>query len=336
MEPANVGICKLCMKCVIDPRILPCSDSFCLKCLESSAFSKKSPKCPKCKIEFIIPQGGLKDLKKNEFIEQLGNVKQKYVTCDSCKKNQAINFCFDCSLNYCSTYYFEHPDRIPIASCHRLEPPTSTKDKIKNNNYSTCKEHSEMETLFCRNCKVLLCGHCFIMKHRSHEIEHISEWLKYIKDNLELNLDIKGEILENVLSNLTSSKDKLYNNEFKASNVKKNIQQRGEYLKKIVDSIVVDLMKNVDEELKQHQKEADGIMEELRILEMNLKAEIETLKEQLNNVNYENEPEALPQTMDICKNFPIYSEDFNISFYFDAEEDLENFQKIFGNVGKGL
>ena len=153
---------------------------------------------------------------------------------------------------------------------------------------------------------------------------------------MELNLDIKGEILENVLSNLTSSKDKLYNNEFKASNVKKNIQQRGEYLKKIVDSIVVDLMKNVDEELKQHQKEADGIMEELRILEMNLKAEIETLKEQLNNVNYENEPEALPQTMDICKNFPIYSEDFNISFYFYAEEDLENFQKIFGNVGKGL
>ena len=58
---------------MVDPRILTCAHSFCLKCLKSTV-SILSPKCPTCQIEFQIPEGGMEELKKNEFIEQLNNL----------------------------------------------------------------------------------------------------------------------------------------------------------------------------------------------------------------------------------------------------------------------
>ena len=79
----------------------------------------------------------------------------------------------------------------------------------------------------------------------------------------------------------------MYENGLKATNLKEEFQRRGEELKKAVDSVVVELSKNVDEELKQHQPEADNIMMKLVQLEATLKAEINVLNEQLlyNNNN---------------------------------------------------
>ena len=151
MDGYSFEVCRICMTYMIDPRILPCSHSFCLKCLESSIILTKSSKCPTCQMDFEIPQGGLEDLKKNAFIEQLNILKQNTIKCDSCKENQAVKFCVECSYNYCSTC-LEHHARIPIARNHQLQ--SATKTDISINKYSIFDKHSELMTLVCKNCRI--------------------------------------------------------------------------------------------------------------------------------------------------------------------------------------
>ena len=208
MEPANIEICKLCMRCMIDPRILPCSDSFCLKCLESSEISKNSSKCPVCQIPFKLPKGGLKELKKNEFINCLSDLKHNHNVCDGCKKNQAINFCVDCSFNYCSTC-LEHHGRFPTTSNHQLRPISSKVKEINVNKYSTCKEHSKEKCLLCLDCKIALCDHCSSLKHKNHKIKPTSEHFESVRIKFEQSLKSKKGILKNVCLNLKSVEDKI-------------------------------------------------------------------------------------------------------------------------------
>ena len=126
-----------------------------LKCLESSTISKESPNCPTCWIEFQIPQGWLRDLKKNEFIEQLNNIGRSSLTCLTWKENQTIEFCVECSYNYCLTCLVLHR-KIPSMSIHQLQPVTSVKEKFNTNKYAICDEHLEMMTLLCNDLTILI------------------------------------------------------------------------------------------------------------------------------------------------------------------------------------
>ena len=345
MEGGSLEVCKLCNEPMNDPRILPCAHSFCLKCLESSAVLKDSSKCPTCQMEFAMPKGGLIDLKKNEFVDRLNNLKQinnSCVSCDSCKENQAIKFCIDCPFNYCSTC-LEHHGRIPTTNSHRLlDHKITTKlttDKTNMKKYSTCDEHYELETLFCLNesCRIALCSHCFINNHKNHTIMHLSDYFDSTKVKFEDHLKMKEEILWNINKNFRSSENTMCENELKATNLKKEILQRGEDVKKAVDSIVDELIQKVDEDLKQHKKEADDIMMKLINMEANLNAYIETLKKKLNNLSLVNVVErsfTTLENMEKIENIQKYCG--NVNILFRSYENLSILKDIFGNITRGL
>lgn len=334
MEARSIEVCKLCMKSRTGMRILPCSDTFCLKCLESFKIqwdiSNNSPKCPTCQVEFKMPQGGLKNLKK-KFIEQFTSIRQNRLTCANCMKNQAINFCDECSSNYCPTC-FELHERVPITSSRKLEPPIS-KNEIKVN---FCKEHSAMKTLFCTSCNVLSCIQCFSIEHEGHVMKEISEYFDSVKIMFKKNLKVKKEMIEEIHSTVNSISEKRRNNELKASNMKKDIEQRGEDLKNLIDSIVVESKKIVDEESEKQFKEASDVLNELTSLEKNLKAEEEALQEQLNTMTHENVPEVSPQVMEKDEYIPRYPQSFDFTFHYHVTDLWVKLAKLFGDVVKGL
>ena len=333
---ASLGICKVCQqKYMDDPRILPCHHSFCLKCLESSIVSTKS--CPTCKMEFEMPEGGLKDLKKNEFILQLNILKQNSINCDSCNAKQATKYCVDCSLNYCSTCLVPHK-KIPTTSNHRLEATRTSKLENKIYKYSTCEEHSDVMNLFCEDCKVAICGHCLALSHNAHKLKPVSKYFETAKYKIEEDIKIKEEIIKDIETNCKSSLDVMHANVVKASNLKQEIQEKGEGIKKAVDSIVVELIEKVDEKLKRHQKEADSVVEELKNMEANLKAQIETLKQQINILNYENMVEMSSMVLDRkpFSNILKYSRIIDVSLINGDDEINTHLRKLIGSLGKGL
>src|SRR6218665_1029425 len=72
----NMTQCSICIECPIcietfdDPRVLPCTHAFCLKCLEKTQ-SKTKAQCALCRQPFDIPMGGLSKLPRHAIIPEL-------------------------------------------------------------------------------------------------------------------------------------------------------------------------------------------------------------------------------------------------------------------------
>lgn len=327
MEVNSLEFCGVCKKTMVDPRILDCSHSFCLQCLERTLLLL-STRCPTCNNEFQVPEGGLKDLKKNEFIEQLNVFNENNMNCDGCNANKAIKYCVDCNFNYCPTCLVTH-GRIPASSDHQLRRVTSTKG------FSNCEKHSDLITLFCTDCNNILCDQCLDLSHNDHKTMNITEYFESLKKKFEDQINANEKTIENVGHFHKRSEATIRDNELKASNLKEEIKQRGEDLKKVVDSIVGGLIKKVDEELKQLQNEADVIMKEQKDMETNLKVQTEILKQELNNLNYENLVEASSCIANKTQRIPKYSENFRLSLCCEINEPRISLEKTLGTLKKG-
>jgi|SRR6218665_1798758 len=73
--------CLLCEQEFTNPRVLNCVHTFCLRCLsEYSERERKQPgqrlPCPICRKDFVIPDGGIRDLPKNVFMEHLLEIRK--------------------------------------------------------------------------------------------------------------------------------------------------------------------------------------------------------------------------------------------------------------------
>lgn len=334
MEQTQFEVCQICKTLMADSRILQCAHSFCLKCLESSITSKVSPRCPTCQIEFQIPEGGLKDLKKNEFIEQLNVLKRNIIICDSCNANQAIKFCVDCAFSYCSICLLPHA-KIPTLSNHQLQSTAPTSTNINVKKYSSCKDHSDLMNLFCEDCKVVVCGLCMVLNHNNHPVKHLSQYFESVKTNIEENLKSSEEIVKYVVANQNSNQAIMQNNEVKVSALKNEIQERGEYLKKVVDSVVDELLTNVDKEWKRIQQLTDVDVKELKDMETNLNLHIETLKQHLNNLNYETMFKSTSNVVNKNEFTTKICQEFKVSFISGINQPILKLKRTFGTLKKG-
>ena len=326
MEGCSSQLCNACNQATNNPRVLECSHAFCLKCLESSNISKDSLKCPICQVEYEKTREGSKKPKlKGQLDELTLTLSQSNFNCDSCKTNQANKFCVECSFNYCSTC-LEHHNRFPATSKHQLLPSILSQETAVSSN-SICIKHSELITLFCENCKSVLCGQCLTLNHNNHKTRHLSQYI-------ENKLKIKEGLVNHITSNFNDARDTIYDIELKASNLKKEIQKRGANVKKVVDSIVAKLIATVDEELMEHKNGADVVMKELKNMEAILNEQIESLKQQINNSDLKNMVET-SRILDRCGDIPKYAADFDVSFSYHANKSRINLETIFGTLRKG-
>ena len=66
--------CRICTEEFRDPRMLPCKHTFCLECLERTCRDKQPGEnipCPFCRVEFQLPDDGIKGIPTNLFMEKV-------------------------------------------------------------------------------------------------------------------------------------------------------------------------------------------------------------------------------------------------------------------------
>ena len=184
-EIQNLLVCDVCKKTINEPKILPCSHSFCKACLENLTTQDeenvngegKKLDCPTCTSTVTLRANeNVAGLPDNEFIVKLLNAvgpnrKQQASFCSHplCKKEPSITICMECDMLFCHACYSLH-DTWPANRNHTMLSISETINRDEQQKIEaetlTCTRHEDaIPKFYCETCKELICMKCVASVH---------------------------------------------------------------------------------------------------------------------------------------------------------------------------
>ncbi len=174
-ELQDLVTCALCLDHYQDPRLLPCSHTFCLNCMEKLVRNGKFD-CP-LRDNTSINQNDIKKLPVNRTAKDMvdyllrmdvSSGKKALRLCDNCNENQAVKWCDKCTLHYCESCSIS-VHSIKALQSHIIVPLA---DKVQ----SLCADHpDEKFRYWCNQCVTLVCRDCLLFKHKDHSFLPIKD-----------------------------------------------------------------------------------------------------------------------------------------------------------------
>ncbi|XP_038052215.1 E3 ubiquitin-protein ligase TRIM71-like [Patiria miniata] len=202
--------CPICFCRYKDPKILDCLHTFCLNCLDGM-LSKQQPStgkitCPVCRKETPVPDAGLPGLLDCFFLSSLVdeiNQQERSLetqqqattspTCDACEEGlEVVSRCIDCEENLCQLCKAAHV-RYKRTKTHRVTPVEHPEQKevpsadLSKTYSPKCQKHSNQEMYFyCETCKMMTCGICATIDHRSaeHQLSEITDAVRSYREEV--------------------------------------------------------------------------------------------------------------------------------------------------------
>ncbi|XP_071795607.1 E3 ubiquitin-protein ligase TRIM56-like [Asterias amurensis] len=188
-----------CLTRFIDPKIVDCQHSFCLKCLQELV-NKQDPKtdcitCPVCREETSIPDKGPSTLLNCFLLSSLiddvtnpdgpgGDIRPNpFVSiCEGCNEGlDAVSRCVDCEANLCKTCLEYHAQK-KLNRHYRVVNAAGSSNEGSRNQKKTCspkcRKHTDQELCFyCDTCDLLVCLKCVAFDHRAqnHKLSEIKD-----------------------------------------------------------------------------------------------------------------------------------------------------------------
>ncbi len=199
--------CPICLTRFIDPKILDCQHSFCLKCLQELEDKQNRRTdiiiCPLCRVKTSIPDKGLPALLNCFFLSSLiddvinldgpdEDINPSVLTCEGCDENiVAVSRCVDCDANLCKTCLNYHA-KLNMIRHHQIVNAVGSsnkrlQEKIKNES-SKCKKHTDQKLcIYCDTCDLLVCLKCVAYDHRAqhHNLSEINESIRSHRQAVE-------------------------------------------------------------------------------------------------------------------------------------------------------
>ena len=250
--------CPICFQLFKNPKYLPCHHSYCEECLQKLQ-TESIIICPECRLEVILPAGGVKELDNNFFINRLVDelvLKHKVegeaeVKCDECSQDDPVKaFCPDCTLFLCHICN-EHHKRSRRMSNHNIIPlsklksmPVNTQPKPK---IPVCKQHEIELSFYCETCEQLVCMYCTVKDHNGHDHDTVKKMADKPRKALKTITAPLNEIIKD-LSEAHGSVDKM----------RKEIRQQGDEMNKKIDQYyneVIQKLMQQKEQLKQQVRD---------------------------------------------------------------------------------
>ena len=181
--------CSICQDTYSDPRILPCLHSFCKGCLSKLASISTSIKCPLCRNEHTLSLKGVDELLPNtqlaRKVEKLSTTTEKS-KCDQCEETNVVSFCSNCESFLCEFCDKAHR-KMGIFKSHVLVLPKLAKKNPKVEGFICPKHISEALTVYCIDCKSVICRDCAIYNHNGHKFKPAVDASDEIKKSLVLD-----------------------------------------------------------------------------------------------------------------------------------------------------
>ena len=311
--------CPICYQLFNNPKYLPCHHSYCEQCLEKMQVQSKVI-CPECRKEATIPEGGVKDLPNNFFINRMVDelvLKRKVegeeeVKCDECDEDEpVVAYCPECNMFFCQTCNESHK-RSKRFRGHGIVPLTelsSNKDITIQPKAKAliCKEHDIELLFYCETCEQLICMYCTVKEHNGHNHDTVKKMAtKHRKELNEVTAPVDEMIRD--LSEAQNNIDKII----------KKARQQGEEVDKKIDQhyneLVQKLMKQ-KEQLKQQAHDAvsqkeKALTEQLREVEY-AQVEVLSMKEMKDSIEKRSDQEALSAKKQVIDRMQQITNTFN-------------------------
>ncbi|XP_038058535.1 tripartite motif-containing protein 45-like [Patiria miniata] len=181
--------CSICHTRYQEPKMLDCSHSFCLRCLQELKQSQTPDDgkitCPLCQRQTILPEGGVTKLNKNytlvSLVDEVSKQEQilkggetegpAVVVCQACdEEHEATVQCIDCEQFLCRECHQAHL-RFKSMKTHKITVLLNQRDDVlqteTKKNASNCDIHpSQKLCLYCTTCEKLICKECMVSGHK--------------------------------------------------------------------------------------------------------------------------------------------------------------------------
>lgn len=249
--------CKICSEIYKDPKILPCLDTFCMKCIQKLCNESASKKvtCPVCKMQLFRRENKLCRYDTNMYFLNLLQVLKtrvdKKTPCHVCfahgrLQNNATTKCLECSDYLCSFCAKSH-----TLTKYTISHTVVALDDLQCGKYDThvrhiqkmlCPYHTNEEMYyFCQSCSMAVCKKCVLVDHKGHNHTSLADSCIYSLQQLILEVDKRYETLQSDL--------------IKEQLLKKHLQDnKTKFMKEITDiadDIVAAVVKEKNEALNE-------------------------------------------------------------------------------------
>ena len=185
----NLLLCDVCKETMNEPKILPCSHSFCKACLENMTTQDEKNvdgegqklDCPTCRSTVTLkPDGNVTGLPDNKFVVKLlavigPNRKQEVCVCSHprCKEEPSITICMECEMLFCQECYTSH-EGFPLMKNHTMLTISEVinrdeQQEIEAETLSCTRHEDAISTFYCETCGEFCCITCMASVHKKEE-----------------------------------------------------------------------------------------------------------------------------------------------------------------------
>ena len=280
--------CPICYELYKKPKYLPCYHSYCEECLVKLAVQSNIT-CPECRKTSGVPNGGVKQLPNNFFINRLLDevaLKRKVegeeeAKCDQCTRNDPVKaLCLDCGefiCNHCLEHHkyrkeYQNHNMMPLNELRSKKEGITIKPKSK---FALCQEHKLELNFYCETCDQLVCHYCIMKDHLKHDHDTVKKMaIKHRKE-----LDKIMEPVDEMIEGLSVARKRVSNMSNKigaqADEIDKEIDGHYEELHRRLQQQRDMLKKELHEASRQKKKEVTLQLEQME----HTQAQLESIKE---------------------------------------------------------
>ena len=254
--------CPLCTTTYRDPRLLPCTHSFCLACIESFTHCKEPGdrvQCVLCGSEFTIPDSGINGLPQNTLAAKLAQKKPK-VSKNACvgKHKSTTDATTSSALSghhNCPAITRSSPQCKAANFVWRSKSAELllTKDSAVGDGCSLkrasidCAIHRDKNIeLYCHDCATAICVLCYIEDHSRHRCSDIAKIVSQFREQVSSDAaKISGGIDRCVEAHEILAVGRVEYS-VRASEIRAEVQNKAAEIKRKVDSDVEVILYGLD------------------------------------------------------------------------------------------
>ena len=252
-------------------------------------------RCPECQTQITIPEGNRFDQLPTSFlhnsllsllgVQQSGDGSE--VTCGFCKKKKdEASYCFECEKMLCCECLNAHEMFRDVAFAgHKVTKVKQFQAEdyealLKRKAFCTEKYHEkEVTRFYCRVCQTCICPICFVMNHKTYEIELLETAADKERANILAGVESMKQKHQTCRDIIRQFEETVANLEANIATAKRQVSQSAEQMIAVIHEREREAITTLENTCVSRMQKLDAVKKQVQQLEKQIKQAAEFASE---------------------------------------------------------